>query len=443
MAVLAVLGVLWAPPGAEAQDVAADAALEQPAPAPGLLSAGDLDTLLGPVALYPDTLLTQILLASTYPLEVVKAARFVEDNAETPDRERAALAEQSGWDPSVQALAAGFPSIVTRMNDNLDWTEQVGEALLAQPDDVLNAVQRLRDEAAATGYLTTNDAQTVIVNADDTITIAPTDPQIVYVPTYDPQVVYTQPAPAADVVYVDNGSGTDFGDVLATGAIVFGTAMILDEIFDNDDPWDDYWRGPPRVDWSNNDFHPRPNVNVNGDVNIGNSTINRIDRDVTNIDRGDRVNIGGGDRIDIDRTRIGSADRETIDRNFRPDDAQRAQAREKIGARSAQGGGVATLPATSGPRTEGEGAQARVDAARASGQLKPATVNRPVAANRPAAANRTGAAQQAGKISRPNGAARPAANHAASRTSAFEKSGGARAKAASHRGKASAGNRRR
>lgn len=439
VAVLALLPVL---PGARAQEAATEAALEQPAAAPGLLSADDLEKLLGPVALYPDTLLTQILLAATYPLEVVKAARFVEDNTDTPDKDRAALAEQSGWDPSVQALAAGFPSIVIRMNDHLDWTEQVGEALLAQPDDVLNTVQRLRDEAAATGYLTTNDAQTVIVNADDTITIAPTNPQVVYVPTYDPNVVYTQAAPAADVVYVDDGSGTDFGDVLATGAIVFGTAMLLDEIFDDDDPWDDYWRGPPRVDWSNNDFQPRPNVNVDGDVNIGsnNNTINRIDRDVTNLDRGDRVRVEGGDRIDIDRTRIGSADRENIDRKFRPDDAQRNEARDKIAARTAQGGGVATLPATTGPRTEG--AQARVDAAKASGKLKPATVNRPVTADRPSAATREAAANRARNVSRPEGAARPAANRAPVRTSAFEKSGGSRAKAAASRGKASAGKRR-
>lgn len=438
--------LLTGAPVALAQDQA-----EETLPDATLLSQADLDKLLGPVALYPDTLLTQILLAATYPLEVVKAARFVETNAEIPAEERVELAGDSGWDPSVQALAVGFPSIVTRMNDNIDWTEQVGEALLAQPDDVLDTVQRLRDEAAATGYLTTNDAQTVTVNANDTITIAPTDPQIVYVPTYDPNVVYTQTAPP-QVVYVDNGSGTDFSDALVTGAIIFGGALILNEIFDNNDPWDNYWRGPPRIDWNTNDFHPRPDVNVNGDVNIGrnNNTINRINRETTtidggnrisNIDRGDRTNIAGGDRIDIDRTRIGSADREAVDRNFRPDDAQRNEARDRIAARKAGGEGVATLPATTRPRTEGT--QQRLDAAKASGQLRPATVNRPVATDRAANMNRATASERAKNVSRPATGSRPAANRAPARTSSFEKAGGARAKAAGNRGKASAGNRRR
>ncbi len=363
MALLAVLGMLQTVPGARAQEAAEEAPLEQPATDAGLLSPEDLDKLMGPVALYPDTLLTQILMAATYPLEVVKAARFVEENADTPDKERAALAEQSGWDPSVQALAAGFPSIVTRMNDHLDWTEQVGDALLAQPDDVLDTVQRLRDEAADTGYLTTNDAQTVIVNADDTITIAPTNPQVVYVPAYDSNVVYTQPAPATNPVYVESGTGSDFTDALATGAIVFGSALILNEIFEDDDPWEDYWRGPPPVNWSNNDFQARPrtDVNVDGDVNIGsNNTINRGDRAFTNIDRNnvnvDRNNVNldrdttriDRDKTDLDRTRIGSQDREAIDRDrersFNPEDAQRAEARDKIAARKAEGGAVAPVP---------------------------------------------------------------------------------------------------
>jgi hypothetical protein len=456
MAVLGVLAVLMSAPLVQAQEAVAEAALEQPAPRQDLLSPDELGKLLGPVALYPDSLLTQILMAATYPLDVVKAGRFVEANAAAPDKERAALVEQTGWDPSVQALAAGFPAIVTRMNDHLDWTEQVGDALLAQPDDVLDTVQRLRDEAAETGYLTTNDAQTVIVNADDTITIAPTNPQVVYVPAYDSNVVYTQPAPAANPVYVESGSGSDFTDALATGAIVFGSALVLNEIFEDDDPWEDYWRGPPPVNWSNNDFQARPRteVNVDGDVNIGsnnsitggdrefsnreisNRELTNIDRDTTRIDR---------DRTDVDQTRIGSLDREAIDRDrersFDPDEAQRAEARDKIAARKAEGGPVATLPATTRPRTEG--AQARVGEAKAAGQLKPATVNRPVKADRPAKVDRSAVSQRAQNVSRPQGTARPSAKPAANRTTAFEKSGGSRAKAASSRGKASVGKRRK
>jgi len=458
-ALVGMLTLFLAAPDVRAQEAAAEAPQEQSGVADALLTQQDLDKLLGPVALYPDALLTQILMAATYPLDVVKAGRFVQVNADTPDKERATLAEQTGWDPSVQALAAGFPSIVTRMNDNLDWTEQVGQALLAQPDDVLDTVQRLRDEAAATGYLTTNDAQTVTVNANDTITIAPTNPQVVYVPAYDPNVVYTQPAPATTPVYVDSGSGNDFTDALATGAIVFGSALVLNEIFEDDDPWDDYWRGPPPVNWNTNDFDPRPrrDVNVDGDVNIGsNNSINRGDREITNVDRNnlnidrDNVNVGGDrtridrDKTEVDRTRIGSLDREGIDRererSFDPEDAQRAEARNKIAARKAEGGAVATLPATTRPRTEG--AQARVDEAKAAGKLKPATVNRPVKSDRPAKVDREAVTQRAQNVSRPHGTARPAATRAPAKTSAFEKSGGARAKAAANRGKASAGKRR-
>lgn len=141
-----------------------------------VLDAADLDKLMAPVALYPDSLLTQILYASTAPLDVVKAGRFIAEKPDLAPKERTAELEKSGWDPSVQALAAGFPDLVTRMNDHLDWTEQVGDAVLAQTDDVMDSVQRLRDKAAETGALTTNDAQTVTVSDNDTITITPTDP---------------------------------------------------------------------------------------------------------------------------------------------------------------------------------------------------------------------------------------------------------------------------
>ncbi len=105
---------------------------------------------MAPVALFPDTLLAQILYATTYPLDIVKAARFVTQSADLPDKERAAAVETMDWDPSVQALAAGFPDLVTRMNDHIDWTEQVGDAVLVQTDDVMDSVQRLRDQAAET-----------------------------------------------------------------------------------------------------------------------------------------------------------------------------------------------------------------------------------------------------------------------------------------------------
>lgn len=426
-AAIAALG-LALPGTARAQD-----ATEAAAPETDLLSVDDLDALMAPVALYPDTLLAQVFMASTYPLDVVKAGRFVEQNAEMSDKDRAAAAQTMDWDPSVQALVAGFPDLITRMNDHIDWTEQVGDAVLVQTEDVMDSVQRLRDQAAETGYLTSNDAQTVTVSTSNEISIAPTNPQVVYVPAYDPGVVYTQPAPA-QVVYVDDGYGNDFGNALATGAIVFGTAMILDDIFDDNDPWDDYWRGPSHVDWDDHDFNPRPNVNVNGDVNIGNSftNIKGRDGDVTQ-------SIGDRTRLDIDADRggrIGSIDRDGIDRNndreFRADSDKRNEARDKIAARKTSGERPATLPAAgSRERNIAAGAAAAGAKPRLAKENKRVDVKRP---DQKPAANI--AAKRSTNATAPK-IPKNAVKKSPQRSSAFQQSGGSRAKAASSRGKAS------
>ncbi len=247
------------------------------------------------------------------------------------------------------------------------------------------------------------------------------------------------------MVYLDDGNDFDYGNAIATGAIVFGTAMILDEIFDDDDPWDDYWRGPAHVDWDNHDFNPRPNVDINGDVSIGsNNNFANIDRDKIKLDRDqitldrDRAALAIGDGTGA---RIGSLDRDAIDRNrdraFTPDDARRDAARDKMAARKAAGGDVARLPAT-GLSREGNGQlKASADA------LRPAQQNKRVTPLPQANGNRaTAAAQRTEKISRPSSGGQKAVRKAAPKGNAFEKSGGSRAKAASNRGRASAGKRR-
>ena len=160
-------------------------------------------TLLAPVALYPDPLLTQILVASTFPLDVVKADRWVAANADLATDARSAAAEAEGWDPSVAVLAAGFPTVVQRMAADLDSTETLGDAVLAQTDDVLDSVQRLRAQAAATGYLDSNEAQTVTEDEGGEIAIAPADPEVVYVPSYDPAMAFTTAPTAPTVVTTD------------------------------------------------------------------------------------------------------------------------------------------------------------------------------------------------------------------------------------------------
>ena len=186
----------------------AAASLEAVVIAEGPLTPAELDTLFGPVALFPDQVLTPVLVAVTFPLDVVKAGRFVEGAADLSDQERAAQAADKPWDDSVRELAAGFPDLVTRMSDNIDWTEQAGEAVVAQTDEVLAAIQRQRAKAQENGYLVDNEAQKV-EEVNDKIVISPASPGVVYVPTYDSKVVYTTPVVGAPVYhYGYSGYGT-------------------------------------------------------------------------------------------------------------------------------------------------------------------------------------------------------------------------------------------
>jgi hypothetical protein len=348
-------------------DVAADADVGEDE---DLLGEDELDELVAPVALYPDSLLTQVLVASTYPLDVVKAERFVEDNADPPEADRSGLAEAEDWDPSVQVLAAGFPTVVERMADEIDWTEQLGDAMLIQTDDLLDAIQRMRERAVATGYLADNEAQ-VVEQEDDLISIEPADPEVVYVPSYDSTAAFTTAPTAAPVVYATEDSGWDAGDVLTTGAIAFGGAMILDEIFDDDDDWDDYWRGPRPIDWDDGDFYPGRGVNVDGDVNIdrGDREIN-VDRDI------DRDRVRNNVDIDRDRTKIGDIDRDNIDIGkegaWKPSDDRKRQARDKVADRKRDGDGAKTKAAKEKLAAHGGGdSGAREKLAHAKDKRKP------------------------------------------------------------------------
>ena len=166
-------------------------------------SQEQLDQLLAPIALYPDGLLSQVLMAATYPLEVVEAARWVKANPDMKGDEAVKAVEDKGWDVSVQSLVA-FPQAVTMMSDKLEWTQDLGNAVLAQQRDVLDSVQRLRGMAQSAGTLQSNEQQTVTVQpaaagttTTQTIIIEPAQPETIYVPAYNPTVVYgTWPYPA-------------------------------------------------------------------------------------------------------------------------------------------------------------------------------------------------------------------------------------------------------
>lgn len=151
-------------------------------------SQAELDQMLAPIALYPDALLSQVLIASTYPLEIIQADRWVRSNKDLKTEDALKFAENKDWDPSVKSLVA-FPDILHRLSDDVDWTQRLGDAFLGNEDQVMDAVQRLRKRAYATGNL--EKAQHIRVEQDDSnIIIEPAEERVVYVPVYDTRVVY-------------------------------------------------------------------------------------------------------------------------------------------------------------------------------------------------------------------------------------------------------------
>ncbi len=159
----------------------------QPA-GPPVFKQEELDQMLAPIALYPDSLLAQIFMASTYPLEVVQADRWAKQNTTLKGDALTAALEKQPWDPSVKSLV-NFPQVLTMMSEKLDWTQKLGDAFLAQQKEVMATVQTLRKKAVDAGNLKTTSEQQVIVEKE-TIVIQSASPQVVYVPTYNPTVVY-------------------------------------------------------------------------------------------------------------------------------------------------------------------------------------------------------------------------------------------------------------
>jgi hypothetical protein len=227
--------LLAAPPG-----ILAQTAMPPPPPPPPpqaapqgggpaqKLKQEELDQLLAPIALYPDALLAQILMASTYPLEIVQAARWSKQGSNKDlkgDQLETALQAQT-WDPSVKSLVA-FPQVLTMMNEKLDWTQNLGDAFLAQEKDVMDTVQKLRAKAQAAGNLQSTPEQKIIVEQaapqQTIIKIEPASPQVVYVPTYNPMVVYgAWPYPPYPPYYYYPP-----GYVAAAGIVSFGVGMAV------------------------------------------------------------------------------------------------------------------------------------------------------------------------------------------------------------------------
>ncbi len=452
---MAIAVLLASAPVLHAQTSDTDASTQASAEATdeaGLLTQAELETLVAPVALYPDTLLIQILVAATNPLEVVKADRLLATTDQSDPQVLKAAVEAEGYDPSVEVLATAFPEVITDMAAHIEWTESMGDAMLAQSDDVQTAIQTMRAQAINSGALVDGEGeqQTVEVSNDNNVVITPTDPQVVYVPQYDPQVVYQQDP---QVVYQQNDSNA-VGDALMVGAVTFGAVALMDAIFDDDDDWGgDYWGCRDCGGWGGGPIYRNPDVDidVDGNVNIGNRV--DIDRDKANIDKdrwGDRDPDGGWkpdkDRQDKARDDIarkrgdGSKTKLPIDKK---DSAQRDKLRKDLSANA--GAADITRPGSAAQVRDLQGKAPNAGKHReaiAKTGKGPANAKKPAGAKKPAAKN---VAAKAPAVKKPAAhkapAKAPAARQAAHKkpTALAKKAPAKQAKAASHRGRSSGG----
>jgi hypothetical protein len=290
----------------------------------------EIEQLVAPIALYPDSLLSQIFMASTYPLEVVEASRWAKQNQNLKGDALAKALEKQDWDPSVRSLV-NFPDVLSKMSDKLDWTQKLGDAFLSQQKEVMDAVQNLRAKAEAAGNLKTTEQQKVIVE-EKVIKIEPASPQVVYVPTYNPTVVYgAWPYPAYPP-YPWYPPGYAFG----ASMLAFGTGVALGAA------WGYAWGG---ANWRGGNV----DVDVNRNTNF-NTNINREQYKQNLQARGQRE--GGSFQHDPShRKGVGYRDDNTAQKFNRGSDAQAAKAREDFRGRAE--GGRQELARQGGPGDRG------------------------------------------------------------------------------------------
>jgi hypothetical protein len=226
LASMLAIGLLFTtlPQNLAAQDSQAPAQDSQASPqgtsAPSYTAqtADQLDQLVAPIALYPDSLVAQVLAASTFPAEIVEADRWVQANPDLKGDDLAKAVDQQTWDPSVKALTA-FPSVLANMDKNLSWASSLGDAYYNQQSDVMNAIQEMRQKAQQAGNLKDTPQQTVQTQGSD-IVIQPAQPDVVYVPAYDPWTVYGYPV--APWPYWYNYPGIWFGGPYLSFGVGFG-----------------------------------------------------------------------------------------------------------------------------------------------------------------------------------------------------------------------------
>src|ERR1051325_4882612 len=264
--------VLAVTPSANAIRLPAPRALQDQAAAK--IPPEQLDSLVAPIALYPDNLLSQTLVASTYPLEIIQLQQWLERNPDlAKDQKKLAEAvKKQPWDASIQAMAA-LPDVVKRLSDDIQWTTDLGNAFLTQQKDVMDAIQRMRGKAKDSGALASNQqqkVQTQTIESKEVIVIEQSNPEVVYVPSYNPTVVYGAPVYPYPPIYYPPSTGA----VIAASAISFGVGLAMGAAWGGGWGWGCGWGG--------------------GDIDVNmNNNFNRN----TNISGGNRVNnIQGGNR---------------------------------------------------------------------------------------------------------------------------------------------------
>ena len=241
------------------------------------LSNEQLDSLVAPMALYPDPLLAQTLAASTYPLEIIQLQQWMAKHKDLKDKALADAVKRENWDPSVQAMSA-FPDVVKQLADNIKWTSELGNAFLAQQSDVMDAVQRMRKKAKDNGNLKTTEQQKVetkVVESKTVVVIEPAKTEVIYVPSYNPTVVYGPPVYPYPPVYYPPPPPP--GYYAAGMAISFGVGMAMGAAWGGGWGYGAGWgHNDINVNVNNTYVNNRQNVSNRQNVNNRQNTSNRV-----------------------------------------------------------------------------------------------------------------------------------------------------------------------
>lgn len=296
------------------------------------LSQAQLEALVAPIALYPDPLVSQVLMAATYPLEVGEASNWAKTNSKLKGDALNQALQQQTWDASVKSLVS-FPPVLEMMGSQLSWTQQLGNAVLAQQSETMSAIQALRAKAKQAGSLQSNSQQTVTTQgsgSSQTIIIEPANPQVVYVPTYNPTVVYGAWAYPAYPPYAYYPPGY----VAGTALLSFGVGMAVGAALWGGCHWGGgLGGGGNSLTINNNNFN-----NFNKNTN-NNWSGNRSGSDTWKPDQQRRnANLGGGTGANVNRDAERDQLRQNLQRgdlsNNRPGDRTGNAGGDRVGNRS-------------------------------------------------------------------------------------------------------------